>query len=344
MIARTHRLLTGVCAATLLAFAGFVTKAEGPLLIARQGSLEAGGEMVFCATNDGGDPNSTRWPKGRVVINHVYATYQYPAEQTYRYPILLNPGGGHTARVYDTTPDGREGWRTLFLREGFATYGVDRVNTGRAGSDICKINAVKLGAAPPSELPAMNRYAAESAWVTFRWGPEFGKPYPDTQFPVEAADNYYPQTVTTYRDPQELRKSVDALAALLDKVGPATVQTWSSSGLMGYLTAVARPQLVKGILAVETSPGAFADIPAEGLQTLAKVPILIVIGDRAQDRVDASRAFQTRMQALGGDVTVDVLPEAGIRGNGHTLMLEKNNKEIMHRMISWLKAHVYKGE
>jgi pimeloyl-ACP methyl ester carboxylesterase len=344
MIARTHRLLTGVCAATLLAFTGFVAKAEGPLLIAKQGSLEAGGEMVFCATNDGGDPNSTRWPKGRVVINHVYATYQYPAEQTYRYPILLNPGGGHTARVYDTTPDGREGWRTLFLREGFATYGVDRVNTGRAGSDICKINAVKLGAAPPSELPAMNRYAAESAWVTFRWGPEFGKPYPDTQFPVEAADNYYPQTVTTYRDPQELRKSVDALAALLDKVGPATVQTWSSSGLMGYLTAIARPQLVKGILAVETSPGAFADIPAEGLQTLAKVPILIVIGDRAQDRVDASRAFQTRMQALGGDVTVDVLPEAGIRGNGHTLMLEKNNKEIMHRMISWLKAHVYKGE
>jgi pimeloyl-ACP methyl ester carboxylesterase len=336
--------MTAVCAATLLAFAGSVAKAEGPLLIAKQGSLEAGGEMVFCATNDGGDPNSTRWPKGRVVINHVYATYQYPAEQTYKYPILLNPGGGHTARVYDTTPDGREGWRTLFLREGFATYGVDRVNTGRAGSDICKINAVKLGAAPPSELPAMNRYAAESAWVTFRWGPEFGKPYPDTQFPVEAADNYYPQTVTTYRDPQELRKSVDALAALLDKVGPATVQTWSSSGLMGYLTAVARPELVKGILAVETSPGAFADIPAEGLQTLAKVPILIVIGDRAQDRVDASRAFQTKMQALGGDVTVDVLPEAGIRGNGHTLMLEKNNKEIMHRMISWLKAHVYKGE
>jgi len=341
---RTDTFQIGACAAIVLAFAGAAANADGPLLIAKQGSLEAGGEMVFCATNDGGDPSSTRWPKGRVSVNHVYATYQYPVEQTYRYPILLNPGGGHTARVYDTTPDGREGWRTLFLREGFATYGVDRVNTGRAGSDICKINAVKLGAAPPSELPAMNRYAAESAWVTFRWGPEFGKPYPDTQFPVEAADNYCPQTVTTYRDPQELRKSVDALAALLDKVGPATVQTWSSSGLMGYLTAIARPQLVKGILAVETSPGAFADIPSEGLRTLAKVPIMIVIGDRAQDRVDSSRAFQKTMLALGGDVTVDVLPEAGIHGNGHTLMLEKNNKEIMYRMISWLKAHVYKGE
>jgi pimeloyl-ACP methyl ester carboxylesterase len=333
-----------VCVAAALVLASAAAKAEGPLTIARQGSLEAGGEIVFCATNDGGDPASTRWPKGRVRVNHVYASYQYPLEQRYKYPILFNPGGGHTARVYDTTPDGREGWLTLFLREGFATYGVDRVNTGRAGSDICKINAVRLGVAPPPELPAMNRYAAESAWVTFRWGPQFGTAYPDTQFPIEAADNYYPQTVTTYRDPQELRKSVGALAALLDKVGPATLQTWSSSGLMGYLTAIERPDLVKGILAVETSPTAFAEIPAEGLKKLAKVPIVIVIGDRAQDRVDASREFQRKMQALGGDVTVDVLPEAGIRGNGHTLMLEKNNREIMLRMIAWLKTHVYRGE
>ena len=46
------------------------------------------------------------------------------------------------------------------------------------------------------------------------------------------------------------------------------------------------------------------------------------------------------MASLGGDVTVDVPPEAGIRGNGHTLMLEKNNKVIMNRMISWLKDYV----
>ena len=98
---------------------------------------------------------------------------------------------------------------------------------------------------------------------------------------------------------------------------------------------------VKAILAIETSVTAFDEIPAEGLKKLAKVPILIVIGDRAQDRVDASRAFQKKMQALGGDVAVDVLPEAGIFGNGHTLMLERNNRQIMDRMVAWLKKHVY---
>jgi hypothetical protein len=67
-----------------------------------------------------------------------------------------------------------------------------------------------------------------------------------------------------------------------------------------------------------------------------------VIGDHAQDRVDASRKFQNEMAAIGGHVTVDVLPEAGIFGNGHTMMLEKNNKQIMFRMIAWLEGNVFK--
>jgi pimeloyl-ACP methyl ester carboxylesterase len=335
-------LLWGTTAGFFLA--PLASRAEEPVLrIAKQGSMEAGGKVIDCATNDGGDPNSTRWPSGHVVVDNVYATYQYPADQRYPYPILFNSGGGHTARVYDTTPDGREGWLTLFLRQGFAVYGVDRPNTGRSGTDICKINAVRLGRAPVTELPAINRYAAESSWVTFRWGPKFGEPYPNTQFPVEFADNYYPQTVSTYRDPDETPKSVAAFAALIDKIAePVIIQSWSSSGLLGYLTAIERADRVKAILAVETSVTAFDTIPPAGRQKLAKIPIYIVIGDHAQDRVDASRKFQREMAALGGRVTVDVLPEAGIFGNGHTMMLEKNNKQIMFRMMAWLEGNVFK--
>jgi pimeloyl-ACP methyl ester carboxylesterase len=335
-------LLWGTTAGFFLA--PLASRAEEPVLrIAKQGSMEAGGKVIDCATNDGGDPNSTRWPSGHVVVDNVYATYQYPADQRYPYPILFNSGGGHTARVYDTTPDGREGWLTLFLRQGFAVYGVDRPNTGRSGTDICKINAVRLGRAPVTELPAINRYAAESSWVTFRWGPKFGEPYPNTQFPVEFADNYYPQTVSTYRDPDETPKSAAAFAALIDKIAePVIIQSWSSSGLLGYLTAIERADRVKAILAVETSVTAFDTIPPAGRQKLAKIPIYIVIGDHAQDRVDASRKFQREMAALGGRVTVDVLPEAGIFGNGHTMMLEKNNKQIMFRMMAWLEGNVFK--
>jgi pimeloyl-ACP methyl ester carboxylesterase len=338
-----QRIALAASALVVLA-AGSAMAADSVLRIARQGSIEAGGSVIDCKTNDGGDPNSTRWPAGHVTVDNVYATFQYPADQRYAYPIVLNPGGGHTARIYDTTPDGREGWLTLLVREGFAVYGVDRPNTGRAGSDICKLNAVKLGAAPVSEMPAINRYSAESAWVTFRLGPKYGTFYPDTQFPKEAIDNYYPQLVSTYRDPDELKKSVAALTALLEKIGPVVLESWSSAGLMIYKTAIARPDLVKGILALENSAAAFDEISDEEVKTLAKVPIYNVIGDRTPDRVAGARKFQKRMQAVGGDFTVDVLPEAGIHGNGHTMALEKNNKVIMYRMISWLEGHVYNAK
>ena len=121
-----HKIV--LCAATTMVLTSIVSAlAEDPVLrIAKQGSLEAGGKAIDCTTNDGGDPNSTRWPSGHVVVDNIYASFQYPADQRYPYAILFNSGGGHTARVYDTTPDGREGWLTLFVRQGFPVYGVDR--------------------------------------------------------------------------------------------------------------------------------------------------------------------------------------------------------------------------
>jgi len=333
-----------LCAAFLLCSVNFVS-AE-PLTIAKLGSMEAGGNVIDCQTVDGGDPNNPRQTPGRLVINQVYASYLYPQDQRYPYPILFNPGGGHTARFYDTTPDGREGWLTLFARAGFPTYGVDRVNTGRSGSDICKLNAVRLGRAPIGDIPIANRYSAEAAWVSFRWGPKFGTAYPNTQFPIEAADAYYPQTLTTYRDPAETQKSVAAFVALIDKIDApgVIIQSWSSSGLLGYLAAAERPDKVKAILAIESSTSAFDDIPKDKKQFLTKVPIIIMIGDRAPDRNESSRKFQKEMAAIGGNVTVDVLPEAGIFGNSHTLAAEKNNKQTMHRLIAWMEGNVFNAD
>ena len=314
--------------------------AQEPLRIAKQGSVEAGGEIVHCATTDGGSINPTRQIPGKVRINHIYATYQYPASQTFKYPVLFNPGGGHAARVYDTTPDGREGWLTMFVRDGFAVYGVDRVNSGRSGSDVCAINAARLGVLPAAQMPTINRYSAEAAWVEFRWGPKYGTWYEDTQFPKEALETYLSQLIPNFRDPQELQKSVSALSALLEKTGPAILQSWSSGGLIIYKTAIARPDLVKGVLALENSATAFDEISDDEVKRITKVPMINVIADRTPDRVEGARKFQKRMQAAGGHFTVDPLPEAGIRGNGHTMMLEKNNKVIMDRMVKWLRATV----
>ena len=31
------------------------------------------------------------------------------------------------------------------------------------------------------------------------------------------------------------------------------------------------------------------------------------------------------------------LPQAGVRGNGHGMMLEKNNREALQPVLDWLK-------
>jgi hypothetical protein len=111
--------------------------------------------------------------------------------------------------------------------------------------------------------------------------------------------------------------------------------------LLGYLAAAERPDKVKAILAIESSTTAFNDIPKDKKQVLTKIPIIIMIGDRAPDRNEASRKFQKEMSAIGGNVTVDVLPEAGIYGNSHTLPAEKNNKQTMHRLIAWMEGTVF---
>lgn len=40
----------------------------------------------------------------------------------------------------------------------------------------------------------------------------------------------------------------------------------------------------------------------------------------------------------GGDVTIVVLPEVGIKGNTHFMIADTNNKEVADHMEQWIKA------
>ena len=48
------------------------------------------------------------------------------------YPIVLVHGGGGQGTDYLGTPDGRPGWATFLVQEGYAVYVVDRPGHGRA--------------------------------------------------------------------------------------------------------------------------------------------------------------------------------------------------------------------
>lgn len=87
------------------------------------------------------------------------------------------------------------------------------------------------------------------------------------------------------------------------------------------------PDLVRGWLQAE---------PARRLPSLAKVPILILVAEAsyhaAYDHVTA--AYLTQAGVRNDFVR---LPDIGIRGNGHMMMLEKNSDEIAGVIETWLK-------
>jgi len=105
--------------------------APAPLIIAEQGSFAVGGTVV---TTPGTYDNNNPTVAGQSLhADHLYAFYQVP-QKAKPLPIVMLHGAFQSARSWETTPDGREGFQTLFLRRGFPVYLVDQPRRGRAGN------------------------------------------------------------------------------------------------------------------------------------------------------------------------------------------------------------------
>jgi pimeloyl-ACP methyl ester carboxylesterase len=315
-----------------------------PLSIARQGSFFVGGHKVFARLNDSTDParpnvysNSPGiFGAGHVVVDQAYVQYQIPARLRCAYPMVLTHGGGHHGGFYEETPDGREGYYTYFARRGFAVYILDGVNRGRSGYDIRDISAVRLGLKRSSAIPSINRYPLERAWTAFGIGSRPSAAHAGSQFPVKAIDAYAAQLVPTWRERRtQDPKNKRAILALLERIGPAFLLTWSQSGPFGWAAAAKRPDLVKGILAMEPStlpPG----LNRTALSRLAKVPVLVAVSEHPTHPLHYYQALVRKLQSAGGRAEVLHLPGAGISGNSHLMAIEKNNLGIAELALARL--------
>jgi pimeloyl-ACP methyl ester carboxylesterase len=76
--------------------------------------------------------------------------------------------------------------------------------------------------------------------------------------------------------------------------------------------------------------------PARQLPNLQKVPILVVTSESSYHRGYDHRTVKYLEQA-GVHVTSIKLEDIGIHGNGHMMMLEKNNQQIAAVMSAWLE-------
>lgn len=308
-----------------------------PLVLADQGTFFVGGAIEQRKPNTSTKGDSKYEQAGDISVNHMYVEYQIPQNLKYKFPIVMLHGGGHSGAVYRTTPDGREGWFTSFARRGFAVYVVDAPNRGRSGWDPTSRLAVSMGEKPPTAMEAVNIYTAQTAWTNFRIGPRYGTQAPEQQFPSDSLKQYLPQLIPSYRDNIQNDYISQDLAVLIDKIGPCILLGWSTGGGNVLVAGTSRVEKVKGIVAVEGIPPNPARSKVDEA-LLAKIPLLSIFGDYLDPK--SAEDYIAKIVKAGGDATAIALPQRGIMGNGHAMMLERNNEQIADLIEQWVARHV----
>ncbi len=275
-------------------------------------------------------------------------------------------GGSGTGRVWETTPDGREGFQTIFLRRGFPVYIVDFPRRGRAGYPSFGGPFGQLDANQQIVANRTGQAGREFAWSRWRLGPKYPDVFPVQAFPMNAVDSFLQHLVPTVSDDREIISG--ALIKLLDKIGPAVLVTHSQSGLFGWLAGARSPN-VKGIVSYEpgfvfeksvlpppiplfkgTQPSGTPITPAE-FAKLATVPLQVVYGDNIPKQpipdliADGRRAqvvtsvmFTDALNKHGGQASVLHLPDAGLRGNSHFMFSDLNNVQVADELSKFLNA------
>lgn len=253
--------------------------------------------------------------------------------------VVLIHGGGGQGTDWGTTPDGRPGWADLLASRGWEVHVVDRPGHGRTPGRAPAPAALAMTARlfSPGDVPAHTQWP----------GP--GGPSDAAVRTLAAAASGLPSDlVAAQRVEQRL------VVALLETVGPSVLVAHSLGACAAWLVADARPDLVTAVVALEPAGPPYLDVPNTPLRLpagitaapltapaaasgLRSVPICVVESE-ASPMAGGCGPVVAHLSEMGASPEHLVLVEHGIRGNGHGLVLELNNSDVLDAVLSWLAA------
>ncbi|CAL8583242.1 hypothetical protein XPA_008873 [Xanthoria parietina] len=204
-------------------------------------------------------------------FGQMYVEKLQPLHQSQRYPLIFVPGAGQTSTNFLNTPDGRQGWASYFLEKGFTVYLVDPPQRGRSAY-VQGFETGTVGGIPVTAIQQV--FTAPEKFSNL------SSSYPQaslhTQWPGTGLqgdpifDQFYASQVQLQRDPEISDRLVKpALNALIDKVGPCVLFAHSQAGPYAWVAGDSRPELVKGIVAIEPEGPPFVQLP--GLSGKARI-------------------------------------------------------------------------
>lgn len=325
---------------------------QKPLVIQKQGSFAVGGTVI---TNPGIFDPYKPTPEGQTFRgDHAYVFYQVPVKAR-KYPLVLWHGIGQFSKTFETTPDGREGYQNIFLRNNYSVYLIDQPRRGNAGRSTvtATINPI------PDEQQWFDVFRV-GVWPNYFDGVQFAR---DTE-----TLNQYFRSMTPSIGAIDIEVNTEAVSSLFTKIGEGILVTHSHSGGMGWKTAVKNSN-IKAIVSYEPGSGFLfpeGELPApiassagsleaigitmKDFMLLTKIPIVIYYGDNIPEnpspnpgadgwraRLAMARKWGDTVNKYGGDVTVVHLPEVGLKGNTHFPFSDLNNIQVADLMNKWLK-------
>jgi pimeloyl-ACP methyl ester carboxylesterase len=284
----------------------------------------------------------------------MYVSWQAPEVVVQPWPLVLVHGGGGQGTDWLGTPDGGPGWADRLVDAGWAVYVVDRPGHGRSGLHPAVLGATTL---PFSYEDGIWLFAPpELADRQHAWpgGRAIGDPVLDQL--LSAMGSMLLDTAAAHD------RDGDALARLLDLLGPSVLLTHSAGAPSGWVAADRRPDLVRAIVSVEPIGPPFADSPggATGLThgltatpvgiepgtdggparwpALASIPVAVVTGEASVFSGVAPPVVDF-LVGHGCPAELLALGEHGITGNGHGMMMEGNAPEVLALLTRWITEH-----
>jgi hypothetical protein len=319
---------------------GILVVKKGSFFVAGKRVTIKGGEPFYTSLVENSEPQPYS-PDGDYQAGQMYVQYTRIAHPVCPFPVCMIHGGGMTGAEWESTLDGRPGWEFHFLQNGFDVNVSDGVERGR--SSWAKYPEINAGP------PFFRNY--EEAWRTFRLGEHYPEPYEGLRFDTDRFEYFVKQQVPRWTTSNRM---VDAgYAAYLEGLKDGCILlAHSQGGLFALRAALEYPAHVKAIVLVESSSS--LDVNTTDVSSLKDVPFLFVWGDFLGEKYThenyswvanfayngTMRNLHERILSSGGDSTWLELPDLGITGNSHAMMVEDNSYEVADMILDWLKSRV----
>lgn len=335
----------------------YSANAQKPLVIQKYGNFSVGGKSI---QHEGKYDNSkfvgwaTQVETGQSNrVDHAFVDYQIPVNAN-KLPLVFVHGYGGSGVCWEMTPDERDGFSTLMLRHGYATYVMDLPGRGRAGRT----------SATTEVKPLADEMFWFDIWRIGIW-PKYNK---GVQFKTDSTylSQFFREMTPNLSDHTQ---DVTAIAALNKKIGDNILVTHSAGGVTGWFAAMTN-KTVKAVAAYEPGAYVFPEgevpekidgltggcegilVPKDQFLQLTKIPIVMYFGDYIPEtpsknlgdenwrvRLEMGRKFVECINKHGGHATLVELPKIGIYGNTHFLMQDLNNDVLADLFAKWLKEN-----